>query len=42
MRGWAKLLIGYEMSQKDRRRNIGGPKWKRKKEIKYGKDFWAA
>jgi hypothetical protein len=29
------------MDQKDRRRNIGGPKQKRKKEIKIGKDFWA-
>jgi hypothetical protein len=30
----------YEMGQKDRIRNIGGPKWKRKKEIKTGKDFY--
>jgi hypothetical protein len=29
------------MSQRDRRRNTGGLKWKRKKEIKTGKDFWA-
>jgi hypothetical protein len=28
------------MGQKDRIRNIGGPKWKRKKEIKTGKDFY--
>jgi hypothetical protein len=27
------------MGQKDRRRNTGEPKWKRKKT---GKDFWAA
>jgi hypothetical protein len=31
----------YEISQRDRRRNTGGLKWKRKKEIKTGKDFWA-
>jgi hypothetical protein len=31
----------YEMSQKDRRRNTGGLKQKRKKEIKTGNDFWA-
>jgi hypothetical protein len=30
------------MGQKDRRKNIGGPKWKRKKGIKIGKDFWVA
>jgi hypothetical protein len=48
MRGWAELLTGpakkmaeYEMGQKDRR-NIGGSKRKRKKEIKIGKNFWAA
>jgi hypothetical protein len=29
------------MSQKDKRRNTGEPKQKRKKEIKTGKDFWA-
>jgi hypothetical protein len=47
MSGWAELLIGlakkyeweYEMGQKDRRRNTSGEKWKRKKEIKTGKDF---
>jgi hypothetical protein len=30
------------MGQKDSRRNTGRPKQKRKKEIKMGKDFWAA
>jgi hypothetical protein len=29
------------MFQKDRRKNTGGPKQKRKKEIKAGKVFWA-
>jgi hypothetical protein len=28
------------MCQKDWRRNIDGPKHKRKKEIKTGKEFW--
>jgi hypothetical protein len=50
MHGWIKLLTGstkkhgreFEMGQKDRRRNIGRPKQKRKKEIKTGMDFWAA
>jgi hypothetical protein len=30
------------MGQKDRRRNTGRSKWKRKKEIKTWDDFWAA
>jgi hypothetical protein len=30
------------MDQKDRRRNTGGPKQKRKKEIKIGNNFLAA
>jgi hypothetical protein len=30
------------MDQKDWKKNIGGSKWKRKKEIKIGNDFWAA
>jgi hypothetical protein len=30
------------MGQKDRRRNTDRKKQKRKKEIKIGKDFWAA
>ncbi len=30
------------MGQKDRKRNTSEPKQKRKKEIKIGKDFWAA
>jgi hypothetical protein len=29
------------MSQKDRRRNTGRLKQKRKRKIKLGKDFWA-
>jgi hypothetical protein len=29
------------MGQKDKRRNTGRPKQKRKKEMKIGKDFWA-
>jgi hypothetical protein len=29
------------MGQKDRRRNTGRPKWKRKKEIKIGEKFRA-
>jgi hypothetical protein len=32
----------YEIDQKDRRRNTGGPKRKRKKEIKIGNDFLVA
>jgi hypothetical protein len=40
MRGWVELLTvmtkkygeEYEMGQKDRRRNTGEPKWKRKKQ----------
>jgi hypothetical protein len=31
-----------EIGQKDRRRNIGGLKRKRRKKIKTWKDFWAA
>jgi hypothetical protein len=50
MRSWAELLIGpvkkygweYKMGKKDRWRNTGGPKQKRKKEIKTETDFWAA
>jgi hypothetical protein len=30
------------MDHKDRRRNTGGLKWKRKKEIKIGNNFLAA
>jgi hypothetical protein len=30
------------MGQKDRRKNTGGSKQKRKNEIKTGKNFWAA
>jgi hypothetical protein len=29
------------MGQKDRRRNTSRPKWKSKKEIKTGNNFWA-
>jgi hypothetical protein len=30
------------MGQKDRRKNTDGLKWKRKNELKTGKDFWTA
>jgi hypothetical protein len=33
LRVWARY--------KDKRRNAGEAKWKRKKEIKTGNDFWA-
>jgi hypothetical protein len=47
MCGLTELLTGlekkydweYEMSQKDKRRNTDGPKWKGKKEIKHGRIF---
>jgi hypothetical protein len=32
----------YEISQEDSRRNIEMSKWKRKKEIKIGNDFFIA
>jgi hypothetical protein len=36
-----KILLRVWARYKDKRRNAGEAKWKRKKEIKTGNDFWA-